>query len=215
MLALQFLGDLAKFLAAPDELPAVSGASVARGCPHPREIVMRSYFAQWSLLQLGIAGFAILILAASGLVANVRSVPDAYAKISDNGLLSGDPVGPELLVENELAEASRARLPGARSSITRQNPSSCRACGVVESVRPFGRSGFVDEQDTVDRRYLATGGGDATGGMNVPHALAGTGDAITVRFRDGTMKVFNEKVRGTWRPGNRLILIDGAVDTND
>ncbi len=82
----------------------------------------------------------------------------------------------------------------------------CAECGVIVSMRE------IDARDK-------GAGLDASGG-----AVAGNQDElpvasirryeITVRLADGSSRVINDANPASWRPGERLIVIDGAIPSN-
>lgn len=82
----------------------------------------------------------------------------------------------------------------------------CAECGVIVSVREIGA------------RDEGAGPGATSG------AVAGNQDelpvtairhyAITVRLADGSSRVINDANPASWRPGERLIVIDGANPSN-
>jgi len=60
---------------------------------------------------------------------------------------------------------------------------TCAECGVIESVREIDTRGEQAAEST--RSY-----------------------EITIRFRDGSRRVFNEATPRTWRSGTRVMVID-------
>jgi hypothetical protein len=73
----------------------------------------------------------------------------------------------------------------ASTSVTSHTPTraTCAGCGVVELVREIDIRGDHAVEST--RRY-----------------------ELTIRFQDGSTRVFNEATPRTWRPGARVMVID-------
>ena len=156
-------------------------------------------------MPLWIAGISICVLAVSGIGAIVRSIPASYANIPNedaplkrgaapNGSKDGRGI-------NQLALAE------TRNTINRRNRASCRACGVVESMRKIERPGDVGGQYTADIKRARSLTGGASGSAIAANATTGKGYEITVRFRDGSTTVLNEASPRTWPSGSRVMVI--------
>jgi hypothetical protein len=148
---------------------------------------------------LRIAGISICLLAASGVVAIVRSIPVSNASVPD-----------ERAPSKHRAVAS---VPGdvAETQATINRRASCPECGVVVSVRQIERSGGVDRQDTLDVKVAARG----PGGAIASSALGGKSHEVTIRFRDGATIVLNEAGPRTWGLGTRVMVIGRSSASND
>jgi hypothetical protein len=135
-----------------------------------------------------IAGVSVCLLAASGTVAIIRSIPASYASIPherappEHGAV---PSGAEDANPND----PRARLAVTRDTINRQNRAWCHECGVVESMRQIA------------------GSGGASGSTIAASAITAKTYEITVRFRDGSTTVFSEASPRAWRLGSGVIVI--------
>jgi hypothetical protein len=136
-----------------------------------------------------IAGISLCVLAASGVVAIVRSIPASYANILDEGAPSNHQIVSSESEELHLDDP-QAHPSVSRNAIGRRNRVGCPECGFVESVRPIERSG------------------GASGATIAANAQSARGYEITVRLRDGSSTVFNEANPGTWRLGSRVIVIN-------
>ena len=74
----------------------------------------------------------------------------------------------------------------------------CEECGVIAATRELGLSG-------------------GTAGVDGARRVAGSrrnensakGQEVTVRMRDGSSRTFIETTSAHWRPGERIILIEG------
>jgi hypothetical protein len=155
---------------------------------------------------LWIAGISICVLAASGIVAIVRSIPASYASIpnEDAPLKRGAAPGGS---EDRPAINPQPPLAEARNTINRRNRAWCPACGVVESMRKIERPGDVGGQYTADIKVARGASGSASGSAIAANAVTGKGYAITVRFRDGSTTVLNEASPRTWPLGSRVMVI--------
>jgi len=150
---------------------------------------------------LRIAGIFIGLLAASGVVAIVRSIPTSYANVPDERAPSE---------HREVANVPEDAA-GARGTINRRNRASCSECGVVDSVRQIERSGVVDGQPALDVKAAGRDSGDAI----VSNAIPGKRYEITLRFRDGSTMVLNEAGPRTWRLGTRVMVIGRSGSSSD
>jgi hypothetical protein len=136
-----------------------------------------------------IAGASLCVLAASGTVAIVRSIPASYANILGEGAPSKHQIVSSESEDLHLDDP-QARSAVAQDTINRRSRAGCPECGFVESVRRIERF---------------TGASDSAVAAN---ALSAKGYEITVRFRDGSSTVFNETSPRTWRLGSRVIVIN-------
>jgi len=137
---------------------------------------------------LRIAGISICLLAASGVVAIVRSIPVSYASVPDERAPSQHRAVASVPTDAYLKDSPPA-LAGAQATINRQNWASCPECGVVDSVRRIGA--FASS---------------APGGKSYE---------VTIRFRDGSTMVSNEVGPRTWRLGTRVIVIGRVSSSNN
>ena len=156
-----------------------------------------------------LVGVGIGLLAASAVVATLRSIPASYARIPDSGSASmrgSEPSGPES------ANAADPDLQAATSAAVarRRARGRCEGCGVIESVRRFGADGDGGLPDPIDAKVAAVGSRGAAGRAVPAPASIAPGYEITVRLRDGSATVFTETTPRNWRVGNRVVVIGGA-----
>lgn len=83
----------------------------------------------------------------------------------------------------------------------------CEECGIVLSRQKVARN--EAETGVVAMNALA---GDGRSGIRSEDIL---NDAVTVRMKDGSNRVFMDAHPANWRPGERVIFIEGATRTND
>jgi hypothetical protein len=91
-------------------------------------------------------------------------------------------------------------VPGAAPA-ARASASRCAECGVIESMRRIEVAGDVGG--------FAAPGRAAAGSRDEIEARPGTSYAITIRLRDGSLRVINDAHPAKWRPGERVTLIGG------
>lgn len=163
---------------------------------------------------LRIAGISICLLAcllaASGVVAIVRSIPASYASIPDERAPSKHRAVTSEPIDAYLKD-SRSELAGAQATINRRNRASCPECGVVDSVRRIERSGGASRQDTLDVKVVTRG----SGGAIASSAVGEKSYEVTIRFPDGATIVLNESGPRTWGLGTRVMVIGRSSASND
>jgi hypothetical protein len=156
-----------------------------------------------------IAGVSICLIAASGIVALIRSIPASYANIPDENAASAHAAVPRLPAHaSSYSNDSQAAPAGALATINRRSRASCPDCGVIESIRQIEVSGAQDALDVKVARRVSR---DAIASS----AVAGKRYEITVRFRDGSTAVFNQAGAQPGRVGNRVIVIGGSRASGD
>ena len=111
---------------------------------------MRTPFKQLIRKPLWIAGIALFLLAGSGTVAIVGSIPASYASIPDEDAPSHRPAAPRKIEDTSAVDSE---VPGAipQAAGNRRNRAWCSACGVVESIRQIDPAGEVGRQELTIR----------------------------------------------------------------
>jgi hypothetical protein len=153
-------------------------------------------------VRVWIAGISICLLAASGTVAIVRSIPASYASIPDERA----PLRPGAAsrgAEETFAKDPPADLASAAGTINRRSRARCPECGVVESMRQVKPSADIKVA------------GGVSGNPIVASTTTTKDYEMTVRFRDGSTTVFNEANPRTWRLGSRVMVIGRSVASNN
>ena len=149
-----------------------------------------SYFhragAARGVLTLLMTGIAVILFATAG-----------FARIVGWGPNSTDDSGDILALEQT--------APVPATSETRVKP-RCPECGVIVSMREI-------ERHDQDSDPGAAGGATASnrGETRVKWTRS---YEITVRLADGSSRVINDAKPARWRPGERVIVIDGANPSN-
>ena len=142
---------------------------------------MNALFSKMPSLRLTIGVVAFFVLVLSGIGAVMAWVPNSTEVTGDSVVVNNLPALPEV-----------------------DPPASqkCMECGVVESSRTIVR----DEED-IDRNAASR---VKLGGLNEMPGKAVKMSEVTVRLNDGTTHQFADANLTNWRPGERLIFIEGV-----
>jgi len=134
-------------------------------------------------LQILTAGVAALLIGSAGIVAVLAWLPSVI-----------DMPGLELALDKfpALPNANAQPLPAREDDGARVN-TTCPECGVVASTRE------IDPFVAGTYPVIASGA--------PPSAKS---HEVTVRMSDGSNHVFTDATHAVWRPGERVILIQGA-----
>lgn len=100
-----------------------------------------------------------------------------------------------------------AQFPAVLAEDAARDKVKCPECGVVASTREIGKLGAGFDPG-------------ATGGLTRDARIALAGKPakryeVTVRMKDGSSRVFMDATPANWRPGERVILIEGANQSKD
>jgi hypothetical protein len=150
-----------------------------------------------SVTSIGVATALSLSMPPRSIPAGLAQIPEASAALDDD--LPGD-----------LPTTSPPARPATGATITRGHRVRCPECAVVESITQVDRHevGQVQEKAPSHRAdriaaEVPDNGMGTTGGI-------GKWYAMTVRFGDGSTRVFYEPTPRNWRPGNRILVIAGT-----
>ena len=86
------------------------------------------------------------------------------------------------------------------------NRAACAECGVIESIREISKDGAASGPGIV--------GGAVFGNEVEKKTESIKRYEITVRFDDGSGRVFSAEKPPAWRAGNRVKVVDGAIQLN-
>jgi len=178
-----------------------------------------------------VAGIALILLSVVGIGAFMGWIPSSIGGPSDKVVV----VEPKL--ENTNAPV-RAKAHTAPVRIADSTPARvaarCAECGVIESVREIASKGEGTGLGAVGGAVVGgvlgsqVGGGRGQDVMTVVGAVGGAvaghevekrvkatkSYAITVRFDDGSSRVISEASAPTWRVGDKVKIINGAIQSN-
>jgi hypothetical protein len=134
-----------------------------------------------------IAGLLICLLTPLGMVVIGRSIPASYASIPDKGTSFRN--APAVIgAEDAYQHVPQVHRSVARGTAAPTNQARCPGCGVIQSIREVRLASDV----------------------GVASTTPATSYEMTIRFRDGSTKVFNEASPRNWKTGNRVIMIGRA-----
>ena len=153
------------------------------------QAVKSSYFHRAGVargvLTLLITGIAVILFSTAGI-----------ARIVGWGQNSTDDSGDILALDQA------APVP---TSEARAKP-RCPECGVIVSMREIERH----DQDSGP----GAAGGVTTGNRDETRVKPARSYEIVIRLADGSSRVINDAKPARWRPGERVIVIDGADPSN-
>ncbi len=174
-----------------------------------------------------VAGIAVILFSAAGIAAIMGWIPTSLGQPRDG-------VSLEKLSAHGKGAASpsvgSAPAPARQSAVAAVK---CAECGVIESVRQveqrgegtgLGAAGGAVVGGLLGRQV---GGGRGNDAMTVVGAVGGAvagneiekkvkstvGYEITVRFDDGSSRVFAAN-ESTWRSGDKVKIVDGVIQSN-
>ena len=170
---------------------------------------------------LWIAGIAIILFSLVGIAAFMGWIPNSSGD-------PGDPVAP--------SSPTSAKTHKAPTHVASNTPAkaSCPECGVIQSTREIvqpgdgGAIGIVGGAVVGGLLGNQVGGGrgkdiatvaGAVGGAVVGNEIEKRVDTTkryetVVRFNDGTSRVFTETKPSFWRTGDRVKVVNGAIQAN-
>ena len=152
-------------------------------------------------LSLLIGGVVAILLGTSGFAAVTTWMP---ASTSDAGIVFASdelPTPPAALLG---AQAPRAPAPGEGDT---RPTVKCAGCGVFASVREI--------QQPAGKADPGTAGGPARRDQYDQPGKSTRSYEVTVRMNDGSSRVFMDPNPANWRPGQRVVLVDGASHSHD
>lgn len=150
---------------------------------------MKTQGNEASHLPLLIGGVAVILLGTTGIAAVMAWTPT-----------STDVAG----VVFEQAQISPARAEGDARVRARMK---CAECGVVASTREIEQPGAGIDP--------GASGGVTRSSRNAIHGKSTKSYEVTARMKDGSSRVFMDANPANWRPGERVIFIEGVNQSND
>lgn len=171
-----------------------------------------------------IAGIAVSLFCVAGVAAIMGWIPTSIGG-------AGDGVADRSVKNSAQPAVAKAKAPPVQTAGNTPAFAKCEACGVVESVREIATSG--------EGSGLGAAGGAVVGGLLGHQVGGGSGKQIatvvgavggavagnevekrvkssktydiTVRLEDGSARVINETSPPSWRNGDRVRIVDGAI----
>lgn len=177
-----------------------------------------------------IVGIAIILFCAAGIAAIMGWTPASIGGTKEIAVAGGA----EKAAKKTTQAAAPAKAKNAPAQVAASAPvAKCENCGVIESVREIAAKG--------EGSGLGAAGGAVVGGLlghqvgggsgkQIATVIGAVGGAvagnevekrvkatksydITVRLDDGSVRVINEVNPPSWRNGDRVRIVDGAIRT--
>ena len=189
-----------------------------------------------------IAGIAVTVFSLAGIAAIMGWIPNSMGGPSDSGPLAKlDPPSAKTATSAPArAHTAPALIPVPQTpvQVASNAPTSakaqCAACGVIESVREIATRGASTGLGAVggalvggvlghqigggrgqDIATVAGAVGGAVAGNQIEKSVNSSKSyEITVRFEDGSSRVISEANPPAWRTGDRVKVINGAIQSN-
>ncbi len=188
------------------------------------------------------AGIALILFSAVGVGAFMGWIPssmggpkDAVVLESKSATVSVAKTAPEPTKPVQHAAQARRQTeqPEARN-VAPVASTKCAECGVVESVDAVQSKGSGSGLGAVGGAVVGAivgnqvGGGHGKDAMTVIGAVGGglagnevekrvkstTSYTVTVRFEDGTSRVFSEAAASGWHVGDKVRVVNGVIRSN-
>lgn len=175
-----------------------------------------------------VAGVAVILFSAAGVAAIMGWIPASFGQkgetaeqIKLSGKSGGSGSATDHKAPNQVANSVPARV-------------KCAECGVIESVQQVENRGEGSGVGAVGGAVVGgllghqVGGGRGKDVMTVVGAVGGavagnqiekhvkstTSYAITVRFDNGSSRVFNVANAPTWQSGDKVKIINDTIQSN-
>lgn len=175
-----------------------------------------------------VVGISVITFCMAGTAAVMGWIPTSLGSSAD------DPNPATTVPVTKKPIASKVRdtpAPGARNAVP--NP-TCSECGVIESTREIDSPGGgglygivggavvggilgnqVGSGRGKDLATVAGAAGGAVAGNEVEKRVRSSKSyETTVRFDDGSTRVFSETSQAQWRSGDRVKVVDGVIRRN-
>jgi len=168
---------------------------------------MRNYRSWTNHLSALIAGTVVVGVAAGGIGTLIKSIPASFASAPADSAATGTGATPPDIVRPDAGDprVSAAAIPATKQ---RANRAWCPECGIVESIVELETYADIGEHGMVP---VSIDDDTKVGANDRAYVAPARRFAMTVRFRDGTRRVFHESTARNWHPGVRVIVIAGAT----
>lgn len=113
----------------------------------------------------------------------------------------------KLLAPSTSAVDAEAQILPASSGNDAHASLKCAECSVVESIREIKQNNAEID--------LGAANGVSRNGLNDMPGKSTKNYEITVRMKDGSSRVLVDATSVNWRPGERVVFIEGASRSND
>ena len=183
-----------------------------------------------------IAGIALTLFCAAGIAALMGWIPNSMGGASDKAALDQraaitvPPAAPKA-PRATVARPAPVAHPAPAQVATR---ATCAECGVIESVREVDTKGKGSGLGAIGGAVVGgllgnqVGGGRGQDAMTVVGAIGGAvagnevekrvkttkSYEVTVRLNDGTSRIISEAGVPVWHTGDKVKIINGAIQSN-
>ncbi len=185
-----------------------------------------------------IAGIALTLFCAVGIAAVMGWIPNSMGGPGDKAamdLQSANTAAPAAAKSGTVKAATPRPAAVARTApVPVAVAAKCAECGVIESVREIDAKGQGSGLGAVGGAVVGgllgnqVGGGRGKDVMTVVGAVGGAvagnevekrvkttkSYEVTVRLNDGSSRVINEAGAPTWRIGDKVKIVNGAIQSN-
>jgi outer membrane lipoprotein SlyB len=183
-----------------------------------------------------IAGIALTLFCAVGIAAIMGWIPNSMGGASDKvaAVQQSANTVPSAAPKAPMATASRSAPVAHTAPVQVAAVATCAECGVIESVREIDAKGKGSGLGAVGGGVVGGLLGNQVGagrGKDVMTVVGVVGGAlagnevekrvkttkhyeVTVRLHDGSSRVISEASLPTWRTGDKVKVINGAIQSN-
>lgn len=185
-----------------------------------------------------IAGIALTLFCGVGIAALMGWIPNSMGGAGDNAVVERQSANTEQRTAPKArvaAEPHAAPAPAVRSAPAKVAAvPACVDCGVIESVREVDAKGKASGIGAVGGAVVGgllgnqVGAGRGKDAMTVAGAVGGAvagnevekrvkttrSYEVTVRLNDGTTRVISESGQPVWRAGDKVRIVNGAIQSN-
>ena len=178
---------------------------------------------------LWIAGLAVALFSLVGLAALMGWIPTSTGD-ANNSTLSQ-----KAAPQKSSASDNKASTGNRNDNRNSTRAASCKDCGVIESIQEINHRGKASGMGVIGGAVLGgvlgnqVGKGNGNDAATVVGAVGGavagnevekrmgstTTYQISVRFNDGSNRVFEEATKPAWRIGDKIKVVNGALRSND
>ena len=179
-----------------------------------------------------VAAIALILFCAAGIAAIMGWIPASIGGSADSQTADAPGKAPARAPLAEKRQGATDRKAAAPAQVA--GKAGCAECGVIESVQEIDTKGQGTGLGGVGGAVVGgllgnqVGGGRGKDVMTVVGAVGGavagnevekrvkatTSYEITVRLNDGSSRVISEASAPTWRIGDKVKIVNGAIQSN-
>ncbi|MBE0625256.1 MAG: glycine zipper 2TM domain-containing protein [Burkholderiales bacterium] len=185
-----------------------------------------------------VAGIALTLFCAVGIAAVMGWIPNSMGGPGDTAASQPQSANAPAVAKTHTPKVARAR-PARPAAVEYAPPvpvaaAACAECGVIESVREIAAKGQGSGLGAVGGAVVGgllgnqVGGGRGQDVMTVVGAVGGAvagnevekrvkatkSYEVTVRLNDGSSRVISQTSAPSWRTGDKVRIVNGAIQSN-